>query len=96
MSIDQAEAEIAKAKRASAFLEQDGVFADAWAELDRRIMQQWRMSKDVAERERLHALTLAMTGLQNILAGYVENGAVSLARLHDIDAAKAAYNQFPA
>ena len=89
--IDQAEADIAKAKRAAAFLEQDGVFAEAWRELDARIVDEWRMSKDAARREQLHTLTLAMTGLQNILAGYVENGAISLARLRDNDAAKAAY-----
>ena len=89
--IDQAEADIAKAKRAAAFLEQDGVFAEAWRELDARIVEEWRMSKDAARREQLHTLTLAMTGLQNILAGYVENGAISLARLRDNDAAKAAY-----
>ena len=89
--IDQAEAGIAKAKRAAAFLEQDGVFAEAWRELDARIVEEWRMSKDAARREQLHTLTLAMTGLQNILAGYVENGAISLARLRDNDAAKAAY-----
>jgi hypothetical protein len=90
-SVDQAEADIAKAKRAAAFLEQDGVFAEAWQELDARIVNQWRLSKDASERERLHALTLAMTGLQNILAGYVENGALSLARLRDNDTAQAAY-----
>lgn len=90
-SVDQAEADIAKAKRATAFLEQDGIFAEAWQELDARIVNQWRVSKDPTERERLHALTLAMTGLQNVLAGYVENGAVSLARLRDNDAAQAAY-----
>ena len=89
--IDQAEADIAKAKRAAAFLEIDGVFAEAWRELDARIVEEWRMSKDAARREQLHTLTLAMTGLQNILAGYVENGAISLARLRDNDAAKAAY-----
>lgn len=89
--VDQAEADIAKAKRAAAFLEQDGVFAEAWRELDARIVEEWRMSKDAARREQLHTLTLAMTGLQNILAGYVENGAISLARLRDNDAAKAAY-----
>lgn len=91
VSVDQAEAEIAKGKRAAAFLEQDGVFAEAWQELDARIVNQWRVSKDPTERERLHALTLAMTGLQNVLAGYVENGAISLARLRDNDAAQAAY-----
>jgi hypothetical protein len=90
-SVDQAEADIAKAKRAAAFLEHDGVFAEAWQELDARIVNQWRLSKDASERERLHALTLAMTGLQNILAGYVENGALSLARLRDNDTAQAAY-----
>lgn len=90
-SVDQAEADIAKAKRAAAFLEQDGVFADAWRELDARIVDQWRLSKDASERERLHALTLAMTGLQNILAGYVENGVLSLERLRDNDTAQAAY-----
>jgi hypothetical protein len=89
--VDQAEADIAKAKRAAAFLEIDGVFAEAWRELDARIVEEWRMSKDAARREQLHTLTLAMTGLQNILAGYVENGAISLARLRDNDAAKAAY-----
>lgn len=89
--VDQAEADIAKAKRAAAFLEIDGVFAEAWRELDARIVEEWRGSKDAARREQLHTLTLAMTGLQNILAGYVENGAVSLARLRDNDAAKAAY-----
>ena len=89
--VDQAEADIAKAKRAAAFLETDGVFAEAWRELDARIVDEWRMSKDAARREQLHTLTLAMTGLQNILAGYVENGAISLARLRDNDAAKAAY-----
>ena len=88
--VDKAEAEIAKAKRAAAFLEQDGVFAEAWAELDRRIVDQWRRSKEHAERERLHALTLTMAGLQNILAGYVENGVMSLERLRDIDKATAA------
>lgn len=89
--VDQAEADIAKAKRAAAFLEQDGVFAEAWRELDARIVEEWRMSKDAARREQLHTLTLAMTGLQNVLAGYVENGAISLARLRDNDAATAAY-----
>ena len=88
---DQAEADIAKAKRAAAFLEIDGVFAEAWRELDARIVEEWRGSIDAGRREQLHTLTLAMTGLQNILAGYVENGAISLARLRDNDAAKAAY-----
>lgn len=88
--VDKAEAEIAKAKRAAAFLDQDGVFAEAWAELDRRIVDQWRFSSDPVERERLHALTLAMAQLQNILAGYVENGVMSLERLRDIDKATAA------
>lgn len=94
--LDNAEAEIARAKRAAAFMEEGGVFAEAWAELDARIVAQWRAANDPVARETLHSLQRAMTGLRNILDGYVENGAVSLHRLHAEERAKAAYTQFPA
>lgn len=86
--VDKAEAEINRSKRAAAFLD-DGVFRDAWNELEARIMAEWRATApaETERRENCHRLLAAMTGLENILAGYVDSGAVSLHYLADLERA---------
>lgn len=81
MSDDRAERAIQRANRARAFIE-EGIFRDAWEELDARIMAEWRGTApdQIARREDLHRLLGAMSALENILAGYVDAGTIA----HDI------------
>lgn len=97
--VDHAEAEIARAKRAAAFLEDEGVFCTAWRELDARLTNEWRNSpaRDTDGRERLWHMLAAMRALETVLRGYVDSGTVVLATLRDIERAKAAHETtFPA
>jgi len=91
---DTAEVEIRRAERARVFLG-DGIFQEAWAELEARILDEWRSSRpaDAAKREELHQLHRAMSGLENILAGYVESGAVALHRVADLERERIARDQ---
>lgn len=75
--------ELARAKRAAAFMEEGGVFHEAWAELETRIMHEWRHTPPAAteRREELHRLLQAMNGLENILQGFVQGGAMALERI---------------
>jgi hypothetical protein len=83
---DATEAAIARAKRASTLMEEGGVFREAWGELETRITAEWRMTapSEGERRENLHRLLQAMTALENILAGYVDSGAVALHGLEQI------------
>ena len=94
VAVDTAEAEIRRAERARVFLG-DGIFQDAWAELEARILAEWQSSRpaDAARREELHQLHRAMSGLENILAGYVESGAVALHRVADLERERIARDQ---
>lgn len=79
--LDRAERTIQRANRARAFLE-EGIFREAWEELDARVMDEWRRTApgEMARREELHRLLAAMTALENILTGYVDAGTIA----HDI------------
>lgn len=81
--MDTSELEIARAKRAAALLEQDGVFREAWSELDARIADAWRASpaRDTEGRERLYLMGKVMRDLEAVLAGYVNDGTMALERI---------------
>jgi hypothetical protein len=81
--MDTSELEIARSKRAAALLEQDGVFREAWRELDARIAEAWRVSpaRDTEGRERLYMMGKAMRDLEAVLTGYVNDGAMALDRI---------------
>lgn len=76
--IDQAEADIRRADRARIFME-EGIFQDAWQELEDKLTAQWRNSKpsETELREELHRKLQAMNGLRNILDAYVQSGAMA-------------------
>lgn len=81
--LDAAEAEIARAKRAAALLEEDSVFHEAWQALGEKIEHAWRTSpvRDTDGRERLFLMRRAMDDLRIVLDGFVQNGAVALDRI---------------
>jgi hypothetical protein len=43
-----------RAEQAAAMLEEDHLFRRIWGEIDRRVVENWRASRDAQARERLH------------------------------------------
>ena len=78
MSDDQAEADIRRADRARIFME-EGIFQDAWQELEEILTAQWRKSPASSPeiREEAYRTLRAMDGLRNILDGYVQSGVMA-------------------
>jgi len=88
---DKSEAEIRRGQRAAAFLEEGGVFREAWQEMAERITETWRKSpaRDTEGRERLWAMLRAMDDLEATIAGYVGDGAIALERIQAEEREKA-------
>ena len=85
MSDDVAEADIRRADRARVFLG-EGVFQEAWDELEAQLMRQWRFSpaNDHSGREEVFRTLRAMAGLRNVLDGFVQSGTIAQYTLEDI------------
>jgi hypothetical protein len=83
MTTDAAEAEIRRGQRAAAFLEEGGVFREAWDEMEAAITANWRNSpaRDSEGRERLWALLRAMRDLEATIQSYVDSGKVVQERI---------------
>lgn len=76
--LDQIEADIRRADRARIFME-EGIFQDAWQELEEMLTAQWRKSpaSNPEMREEAYRTLRAMDGLRNILDGYVQSGVMA-------------------
>lgn len=83
MTTDAAEAEIRRGHRAAAFLEEGGVFHEAWAEMEAAITDKWRQSpaRDAEGRERLWTMLRIMGDLKATIQGYADSGKVVLDRI---------------
>lgn len=83
MTTDAAEAEIRRGQRAAAFLEEGGVFREAWDEMEAAITAKWRISpaRDADGRERLWTMLRVMDDLKATIQGYVDSGKVVMERI---------------
>jgi hypothetical protein len=76
--VDRAEEEIRRGERARVFLD-DGIFTEAWKELEDRLHDGWRQSPtaDTAARENIFQILRAMDSLRGVLEAYVQNGKIA-------------------
>lgn len=79
---DKTEVEIRRAERARLFLE-DGIFQEAWDDLETRLVQGWRNAPahDPEGREYIWRMLRTMDSLKETIQGFVEDGKHAEARL---------------